>query len=49
VVLGIQVYVLLAGRSDLVPAAFLLGLVWLLLHAAQQFCRLLFVRVASEA
>ena len=48
VVVGVQVFVLLSGRSDLVPAAFLVGLIWLLLHAAQQFCRLLFVRVASE-
>lgn len=48
VVVGVQVLVLHFGRNDLMPAAFLVGLIWLLLHAAQQFCCLLFVRVASE-
>lgn len=48
-VISLQVFVLLAGRHDLVPAAFLTGLVWYLLHATQQFCRMLFVHVASDA
>lgn len=48
-VLVLQAFVLLSGRGELVPAAFLTGLIWYLLHAAQQFCRMLFVHVASDA
>jgi hypothetical protein len=48
VLVGVQVFVLVSGRIDLGPAAFLVGLIWLLLHAVQQFCRILFVRIASE-
>lgn len=48
VLIGVQVAVLISGHIDLGPAAFLSGLIWFLLHAVQQFCRILFVRVASE-
>lgn len=48
-IVGVQLFVLLTGRQELVPAAFLAGLIWYLLHAAQQFCRMLFIHVASEA
>lgn len=48
VIVGLQLFVLLAGHQNLVPAAFLAGLVWYLLHAAQQFCRMLFIHVASD-
>ena len=48
VVVGVQMFVLVSGRIELGPAAFLVGLIWLLLHAVQQFCRILFVRVANE-
>jgi hypothetical protein len=43
-VIGVQVYALAAESKNLVPAAFLVGLIWFLIHAAQQFCRMLFVQ-----
>jgi hypothetical protein len=48
-VMGIQCATLFPYWSALAPAAFLLGLVWYLLHATQQFCRMLFVQVARES
>lgn len=49
VIVGLQLWVLLTGNEERVPAAFLAGLIWYLLHAAQQFCRMLFIHVASDA
>ncbi len=48
VVIGLQSWVLLAGRIDYASGVFLVGLIWYLLHAAQQFCRMLFVQVAED-
>ncbi|MDX1555188.1 MAG: hypothetical protein R3212_04110, partial [Xanthomonadales bacterium] len=47
-VIAIQLWVLIWGRSDLATGAYLLGLIWYLVHAAQQFCRMLFVQVAED-
>jgi hypothetical protein len=44
VLIGLQVLILVTGASVFAPAAFLAGLIWFLLHAAQQFCRMLFVQ-----
>jgi len=43
-IIALLVYVLIAGKSELAPAVFLAGLIWYLLHATQQFCRMLFVQ-----
>lgn len=47
-IVGLQLFVLLTGRAAFVPAAFLAGLVWYLLHATQQFCRMLFIHVVRD-
>lgn len=46
-IIALQVYALVSSRSELAPAAFLAGLIWYLLHATQQFCRMLFVQTSE--
>lgn len=48
VALALQIGVAAALIVDAAPAAYLAGLVWYLIHAAQQFSRMLFVHLKDD-